>query len=240
MMRKKTISTHYLTEQTFFAMPLLDFSTPTPTSKPGFWIYWAVTAPLTISVLTIYLTYLTRVSRKNRAEDKKVRKDVSTSQGTHLPCASIETNYSDKHHGLFSMLSDAMPESLFGKSSTRVQPNPELGLSGKVEMAQLPGGKKLENSSGITRSGDFQTLPTSGPSGCYIDYDVVETVGVLPHMENVAEGTQYYPPPEPSSSRLRPGRSPSITIDTTYAGWGSSNARANLDSDWDSSSSFGL
>ncbi|PMD32907.1 hypothetical protein L207DRAFT_571716 [Hyaloscypha variabilis F] len=39
----------------FFAMP---FVNETPNEPPRFWIYWAITAPLTIVVLTIWLTWI--------------------------------------------------------------------------------------------------------------------------------------------------------------------------------------
>jgi hypothetical protein len=65
-------------------MPLFDFTTSrTPVVKPYFWIYWAVTIPLTISVVAVYQTYLVWTGRKNRAEDKKARKAVT--QSVNLP-----------------------------------------------------------------------------------------------------------------------------------------------------------
>ena len=54
-------------------MPLFDFSKAgTPTVKSGFWIYWAITIPLTTIVLAAYLTYLVRIQRRDRLEDLKV------------------------------------------------------------------------------------------------------------------------------------------------------------------------
>lgn len=54
-------------------MPLFDFSNAgTPTVKSGFWIYWAITIPLTTIVLAAYLTYLARIQRRDRLEDLKI------------------------------------------------------------------------------------------------------------------------------------------------------------------------
>ena len=55
-------------------MPLFDFSSPSgaPTVKTGFWIYWAITIPLTTIVLGIYLTYLVRIQRRDRLEDSNI------------------------------------------------------------------------------------------------------------------------------------------------------------------------
>ena len=61
-------------KQTFLAMPLFDFSNPSgaPTVKSGFWIYWAITIPLTTIVLVAYLTYLVRIERRDRLEDHNI------------------------------------------------------------------------------------------------------------------------------------------------------------------------
>ena len=55
-------------------MPLFDFSNPSgaPTVKTGFWIYWAITIPLTTIVLGVYLTYLVRIQRRDRLEDSNI------------------------------------------------------------------------------------------------------------------------------------------------------------------------
>jgi len=68
-------------------MPLFDFSTASriPIAKPYFWVYWAITIPLTISVVAIYGTYLVWVGRKNRAEDKKARGAVPPSVNSPPP-----------------------------------------------------------------------------------------------------------------------------------------------------------
>ncbi|KAK0509623.1 hypothetical protein JMJ35_008017 [Cladonia borealis] len=59
---------------TFLAMPLFDFSNVSgaPTVKTGFWIYWAITIPLTTIVLGVYLTYLVRIQRRDQLEDSKI------------------------------------------------------------------------------------------------------------------------------------------------------------------------
>ena len=48
--------------------------------NPHFWIYWAVTVPLTMLVLIIYLTYLIWIGRRHRDEDKKARESVPPTQ----------------------------------------------------------------------------------------------------------------------------------------------------------------
>ena len=55
-------------------MPLFDFSNPSgaPTVKTGFWIYWAITIPLTTFVLGAYLAYLVRIQRRDRLEDSNI------------------------------------------------------------------------------------------------------------------------------------------------------------------------
>ena len=40
--------------------------------KSSFWIYWAITIPLTAIVLVAYLTYLVRIQRRDRLEDHKI------------------------------------------------------------------------------------------------------------------------------------------------------------------------
>ncbi len=37
--------------------------------KSSFWIYWAITIPLTTIVLVAYLTYIVRIQRRDRLED---------------------------------------------------------------------------------------------------------------------------------------------------------------------------
>ena len=55
-------------------MPLFDFSNPSgaPTVKTGFWLYWAITIPLTTIVLGAYLTYLVRIQHRDRLEDSNI------------------------------------------------------------------------------------------------------------------------------------------------------------------------
>jgi hypothetical protein len=109
-------------------MPLLDFSTPTPTSKPGFWLYWAVTAPLTISVLAIYLTYLTRVERE---EDKTARDNVPKNKDISRSAISEGTGASGGTLGISSILSKMLSYNPFKDSGHQTEPNPELGISSK-------------------------------------------------------------------------------------------------------------
>ena len=61
-------------KKTFLAMPLFDFSNSSgaPTVKTGFWIYWAITIPLTTIVLGAYLTYFLRIQQRDRLEDSNI------------------------------------------------------------------------------------------------------------------------------------------------------------------------
>lgn len=56
-------------------MPIFDFavSSRPQVREPGFWIYWAVTIPLTFGVLGAYGAYLVWVQRRNREEDRNAR-----------------------------------------------------------------------------------------------------------------------------------------------------------------------
>jgi hypothetical protein len=99
-------------------MPLFDFCTPTLTSKVGIWIYWAVTAPLTISILTIYLTNLARVERKHREEDKIARDDVPQNKHKSSSPTSEETRASRGMLGLRSMFSIMLSYNLLETRAT--------------------------------------------------------------------------------------------------------------------------
>ena len=59
-------------------MPYFGFSASDSTLsiKPQFWIYWALTIPLTITVLAAYLAYLVWIQNKHRVEDDAARKDL--------------------------------------------------------------------------------------------------------------------------------------------------------------------
>ena len=65
--------------QTLFSMPYFEFSNSgnTLTLKPEFWIYWALTIPLTLVVLAAYLAYLVWIQNKERIEDLAVRKEFN-------------------------------------------------------------------------------------------------------------------------------------------------------------------
>jgi hypothetical protein len=54
---------------------VFDFSSDStvPRLKQTFWLYWAVTAPLTIVVLIAYLSYAAIIKRKYHDEDRKVK-----------------------------------------------------------------------------------------------------------------------------------------------------------------------
>lgn len=56
----------------FFAMPWFDFDMSGDLFAHGkFWLYWAITIPLTVIVLLIYATYLLRMNRQHTREDEE-------------------------------------------------------------------------------------------------------------------------------------------------------------------------
>ncbi|KAF2470260.1 uncharacterized protein BDR25DRAFT_303806 [Lindgomyces ingoldianus] len=68
---------------TFFAAPFLDFSTPSrlPLPRPTFWLYWAVTAPSTVFIVSVYLLYAALIKRRHKQEDKKTQEAVRAANG---------------------------------------------------------------------------------------------------------------------------------------------------------------
>jgi hypothetical protein len=52
-------------------MPILDFTadTPLPSMKHTFWLYWTITAPLTVAVLAGYAVFQRVTDQKYRRED---------------------------------------------------------------------------------------------------------------------------------------------------------------------------
>jgi cytochrome bd-type quinol oxidase subunit 1 len=52
--------------QTFFTMPILDFTANSrlPSVNHTFWLYWIITAPLTVAVLISYLSFVIHVNQK--------------------------------------------------------------------------------------------------------------------------------------------------------------------------------
>lgn len=166
-------------------MPLLDFSTPIPTSKPGYWIYWAVTAPLTISVLAIYLTYLTQISRKNREEDKRVREDVTANKVLIPNPHNGQTKPSDEQYGALSLFSNLLRGITFKKSIRGPELNPELGMSNRGELMQSPLNAKTEKSLGNIHRVVPESQPTYMPSDSDTEEDAEEIVSRLPHIRDV-------------------------------------------------------
>ena len=70
-------------------MPFFDYSNSPSTllTEPNFWIYWAITIPLTVSVLIVYLSYVVWIERKNRSEDKDARRRALASGAPVWPDA---------------------------------------------------------------------------------------------------------------------------------------------------------
>lgn len=75
-------------------MPLFDFSNVSggPTVKTGFWIYWAITIPLTTIVVGAYLTYLVHIQRRDRLEDSNIRRGMNHESKGQAVYAARSTN----------------------------------------------------------------------------------------------------------------------------------------------------
>lgn len=58
-----------------FAMPLFNWDADKSSSvlKERFWIYWAITVPLTLTTLVIWLSWTHRQTLLHRAQEKKDR-----------------------------------------------------------------------------------------------------------------------------------------------------------------------
>ncbi|KAF6229173.1 hypothetical protein HO133_007289 [Letharia lupina] len=98
---------------TFLAMPLFDFSNPSgaPTVKSGFWIYWAITIPLTTIVLVAYLTYLVRIQRRDRLEDHKIVRRLNEDEkgrSTHAVHSADAIRMRSRGKGAVQQLDDAV------------------------------------------------------------------------------------------------------------------------------------
>ena len=86
-------------------MPLFDFSNPSgaPTVKTGFWIYWAITIPLTTIVLGAYLTYLVRIQHRDRLEDSDILRRMKDENGGRAGYAALSADVSRWRKGGSSM-----------------------------------------------------------------------------------------------------------------------------------------
>ena len=77
-------------------MPLFDFSSPSgaPTVKTGFWIYWAITIPLTTIVLGAYLTYLVRIQHRDQLEDSNILRRMKDDNRGQAAYSALSANVS--------------------------------------------------------------------------------------------------------------------------------------------------
>jgi len=64
--------------KTIFAMPLFDWDNPSVThvTNKHFWVYWAVTGPLTLSTMALVITWALWNRSNLRAEIWRASKDV--------------------------------------------------------------------------------------------------------------------------------------------------------------------
>jgi len=74
--------------------------------KTSFWIYWAITIPLTTIVLVAYLTYLVRIQRKDRLEDIKIVRRVNDeirNQSTHAAQSADPNRMNERGASTFTL-----------------------------------------------------------------------------------------------------------------------------------------
>lgn len=69
-----------------FAMPFFDFSEPSGALilKDHFWLYWAVSVPLTVAILAIYGVFLVLVDWKRDMEDRHPQRSQSQPEGNGI------------------------------------------------------------------------------------------------------------------------------------------------------------
>ena len=60
-----------------FSMSMFDWQSQEDVLSPRFWIYWAVTLPLTLSTVGIWLAWTYRRAVLSRSEDRKAVKDLA-------------------------------------------------------------------------------------------------------------------------------------------------------------------
>ena len=91
-------------------MPLFDFSSPSgvPTVKTDFWIYWAITVPLTTIALGVYLTYLVRIQRRDRLEDSNIIHRMNHDEKGQSVYAARSAGASRMREGALSMQSSRL------------------------------------------------------------------------------------------------------------------------------------
>ena len=115
--------------QTFFAMPLFDFSTSskTPSVRPSFWIYWVLTIPLTAIVLTIYLSYLVRSQRRDREEDQMAREAIVQKRDLRSLIVDGEKPFNESQTST-SFLTKLVSQGFHSQPAQDPSLSPELGL----------------------------------------------------------------------------------------------------------------
>ena len=64
-------------KQSFFAMPFFNMTVDVTgntslETRPQFWIYWAITIPLTLLILALWIVWLQSTTRKHEKEDEEM------------------------------------------------------------------------------------------------------------------------------------------------------------------------
>lgn len=65
---------HVANWQTFFAMPIFDFGVDSrlPAVRGTFWLYWAITVPITFCVAGGYIAFQIITDMRRQLEDEKL------------------------------------------------------------------------------------------------------------------------------------------------------------------------
>jgi|SRR5271169_2431068 len=110
-------------------MPFFDFSNTSGalTVKPQFWLYWAITTPLTMFVLVFYLTYLVYIKHKQRSEDKRLR-ELDFQKENMSQSATLEEKFPSERPRRRQAFPSTICNKVFTRSVNRTNSNSELGL----------------------------------------------------------------------------------------------------------------
>lgn len=67
-----------------FSMDFFDFGPSTVDTKGSFWVYWAITIPVTLTVMLLWLLWLRRKRLYHREKDRKVDSGLDEKLGKQL------------------------------------------------------------------------------------------------------------------------------------------------------------
>lgn len=97
----------------FFAMPLFNWNAGSgePVLNRWFWVYWALTLPLTVVVMLCWYTWMQWRQRKDAENDRKARQSsgLVSESDEKPPVANGEIGYASKRYGFGRMGRPAQP-----------------------------------------------------------------------------------------------------------------------------------